>query len=273
MIPSPEEVHVRPAFVASVVASLLVAPVPAAAQFRLFEPCSADAARLCAEVPAGEGRLVRCLAGRWADLSPDCRSDLGKVEAAVTPAVAPVRVTNAPVPVTEAPVQLAPPAPPAPQPAPPRNAVEVCKPDLDRFCKGGDRTLGVASECLMDHRQELEHDCRIEVEKGLQKVGDYIRACGADAMAFCADVPQREGPVLKCLAGRRADISPGCRALVESAEARLTAFVEACRTDIARRCGAQEHGGGRALICVGEHRAEVSQACREAFDQVGNWDE
>jgi Cysteine rich repeat len=48
--------------------------------------CMADRSRLCADVPPGGGRIVRCLAARSQDLSAVCRSHMEKARDALVAA-------------------------------------------------------------------------------------------------------------------------------------------------------------------------------------------
>ena len=43
-------------------------------------PCSADATRLCADVPAGHGAKMKCLNEHEADLGPECKERLAAVK-------------------------------------------------------------------------------------------------------------------------------------------------------------------------------------------------
>jgi hypothetical protein len=76
------------------VSALLVAAAPSVAADPVVPPsdpgkqpgggrmqaCRADAQRLCANVEQGGGRKLICLESHKADLAPDCRDALAKVE-------------------------------------------------------------------------------------------------------------------------------------------------------------------------------------------------
>jgi len=51
-------------------------------------PCQADAARLCAEVPAGHGAKMKCLNDHEADLGPECKERMESVKARMKQLVA-----------------------------------------------------------------------------------------------------------------------------------------------------------------------------------------
>jgi hypothetical protein len=43
-------------------------------------PCNADAAKLCADVPAGHGAKMKCLNEHEADLGPECKERIAAVK-------------------------------------------------------------------------------------------------------------------------------------------------------------------------------------------------
>lgn len=55
------------------------APAPPAPRAKMA--CRPDVQRLCADVQPGGGRIVACLKGHSADLSPDCSTALATMEA------------------------------------------------------------------------------------------------------------------------------------------------------------------------------------------------
>lgn len=228
---------------ALVAVALSAAWMPLAAQADSYESCRSASVQCCARVVPGEGRLLQCLLVHWADLPDPCRAELGAVEASVTPPV---------------------PARPGP--------VDACKADLDRHCSGQQPSLRVFSECLFEHLDELAPECRAEVEKGYQKVREFMRACGTDALVFCGDVHQSQSTVLKCLAGNRESVAAECRDWIEDTESKLLAFRNACAAEVASLCTSQDAGGGRSLICLAEHWSELSTGCREALERIGQLD-
>jgi len=49
------------------------------ARMQLTAACAGDIGKWCQQVPEGGGRILRCLRGRTADLSSDCRSALNRL--------------------------------------------------------------------------------------------------------------------------------------------------------------------------------------------------
>jgi hypothetical protein len=70
-----------PAFAAVALATLWFAAAASAAERSAMQACRADAQKLCAGVAPGGGRVVACLRANEAQLSADCKAQLGVAEA------------------------------------------------------------------------------------------------------------------------------------------------------------------------------------------------
>jgi hypothetical protein len=69
------------AFAAFALATAALGATAWAAERSALQACRADAQKLCAGVAPGGGRVVACLRGQEAQLSADCKAQLGVAEA------------------------------------------------------------------------------------------------------------------------------------------------------------------------------------------------
>ena len=85
-----------------------------------------------------------------------------------------------------------------------------------------------------------------------------------------------EGRLLACFYAHEDKLSGGCGWALYEGAARLEQFATAvthvanqCWDDLVEHCGEVEMGEGRVASCLLEHKAEVSEDCRRAIDDVG----
>jgi Golgi apparatus protein 1 len=102
------------------------------------------------------------------------------------------------------------------------------------------------------------------------------RPCQPDIQKLCKDVKVGQGRIRDCLAGHAAELSPGCKKMLDSKEGIFAAegksgggrhqgVLEACKTDLDKHCKGIEPGGGRLRDCLEKHKSEISDACKKAF--------
>ena len=91
-------------------------------------PCAPDAARLCADVQRGGGRIARCLRQHEDQLSPLCK---GRMDA--------MREEG-------------------------RELARACRDDVDKQCKGVQRVGGRIVQCLRMHESDLSPQCRARLD-------------------------------------------------------------------------------------------------------------
>ena len=135
------------------------------------EPCAADAARLCAGIPPGEGRIYYCLQSNWNDLSDGCKTLLDWSR---------------------------------------QRAREVgldCQADAFAWCQGVPPGKGRIFACLASHRQQVSSQC----QDALARVDYFVSACSGDAARLCPGMPPGQGAVLACLLTQRDRLSDPCR--------------------------------------------------------------
>lgn len=146
---------------------------------RAQDACRADAERLCAGIRPGEGRILACLHGSQAQLSPACKQQVGTVGAKV------------------------------------KEIGAACGDDVLQFCPnvktGGGRIL----KCLEANAASLSQTCQAMVQKAEEKSAEFKKSCGEDVKKFCASVPKGQGRILKCLQSKQAELAPACHALLK----------------------------------------------------------
>lgn len=151
---------------------LLSAALPAA-PVRAEEACADDAARVCAGVPPGEGRVYYCLRSNWNKLSEGCRKTLDWS------------------------VKVA------------RDVGLDCQADVFSWCQGVPAGKGRLFACLSSHREQLSSTC----QDALTRVEAFVAACSGDAARLCPGIPKGQGALLACLVTRRDELSAECRAV------------------------------------------------------------
>lgn len=114
-------------------------------------------------------------------------------------------------------------------------------------------------------------------EEGDQDIiGNVMTACEPEINAYCSQVTPGEGRLLACFYAFEDKLSGRCEYALYEAAAQLEQFAAAvthlaveCMDDIETYCARVELGEGRVATCLLDHKAEVSQACRQAIDDVG----
>jgi Golgi apparatus protein 1 len=113
------------------------------------------------------------------------------------------------------------------------------------------------------------------VDKMLDQVGKLEKSCAKDIKKYCRTVTPGEGRMVYCMQAHEDKISPGCVYDVEQFVSDLHASTEvlkdavnACRTDIASKCGTVQPGKGRIAACLVSNKATVSKDCADAIQKV-----
>jgi len=139
------------------------------------EVCAADAARLCAGIPPGEGRIFYCLKANLDRLSDGCQAVVRWAE---------------------------------------ERAYDValdCQADIFAWCQGVPPGRGRVFSCLMSRRDSVSSQCR----DALTRVSAFASACGGDALRLCPGLTASQGAaVLVCLVARKDELSPQCQAVL-----------------------------------------------------------
>lgn len=143
--------------------------------------CRKAIAQVCGEIPAGEGRLQKCIDEHAKELAPACRTR--------TPDGAADKADRA-----------------AGKPA------AACQVDVQKHCTGVAPGEGRIRACLEEHRSTLTPDCLATLPKAPLRA--FSAACSEDLAKFCKDVQLGEGRGKRCLEDHVGELSPACRTAV-----------------------------------------------------------
>ena len=113
------------------------------------------------------------------------------------------------------------------------------------------------------------------VDRLLGQVAKLEKSCAKEIKKYCSTVTPGEGRTIYCMQAHEDKVSPACSydlqevvlALEASGEA-LKGAVNACRGDIASKCGTVQPGKGRIAACLVAAKANVSKDCAAAIDKV-----
>jgi len=92
----------------------------------------------------------------------------------------------------------------------------VCRDDVNRFCADAKGKRGEVPKCLRAKVDELDSDCRQELEDRDARLAERIAiaesACPTELQKFCTDEPDYNK--VPCLRKHEAELSEGCRAVM-----------------------------------------------------------
>ncbi|KAF8068299.1 GLG1 [Scenedesmus sp. PABB004] len=222
----------------------------------LADACHKDRATLCANVPPGDARVIRCLQTQRDKLSAVCRATLLSEEVRFSENI------DFQYPMKQA-----------------------CLGEIERFCKDIPHGNARVIRCLQDAKDEAGFGkaCASEVSRhAAESAKDYrlnyrlYTACKADVAASCKDACQLTegeicgGKVLACLSEHKETLkAPACAAEVGYLERMQLsdfrtdmALAEACRADVGKLCAKVEPGQGRVHACLRDNAAQLSPACK-----------
>jgi hypothetical protein len=97
------------------------------------------------------------------------------------------------------------------------------------------------------------------------------KSCQADKEKFCKDVQPGHGRVAVCLNEHVNDLSAACKNVVTKVAEHMNAPMEMhadCAADAQKLCSDVPAGMGRVGMCLGEHSAELSPACKKHVDEM-----
>jgi hypothetical protein len=106
-------------------------------------------------------------------------------------------------------------------------------------------------------------------------VETIAEGCAAEIENYCSQVTPGEGRLLACFFAHEDKLSGKCEFAMYNAAAELEhavnslAYVAAqCEKDILANCGDVAVGEGRVLDCLEANQESVSDACKQAVDEV-----
>jgi len=106
-------------------------------------------------------------------------------------------------------------------------------------------------------------------------IDGVIAGCETEIATYCSQVTPGEGRLLACFYAHEDKLSGQCEyalfvgaAQLEQFAAAVTHLAVACSDDLEKFCAEVELGEGRVGTCLLDHKAEVSDACRQAMDDV-----
>jgi len=103
-----------------------------------------------------------------------------------------------------------------------------------------------------------------------------MKACEPEIKTYCSQVTPGEGRLLACFYAHGDKVSARCEYALYEGVAALEQFTNAvtyvatsCHDDLIKYCADVEMGEGRVGTCLLEHKADVTEACRQAIDDTG----
>jgi hypothetical protein len=133
-----------------------------------------------------------------------------------------------------------------------------CAEDVAKLCPGVKPGGGRIAQCLQGKAEQISAACKARIEQAKE----VHEACMADAEKFCSDIPPGHGRVAVCVQQHEAELSPTCRTHLQKVRARFNEVKSACQDDARKFCTNVPPGRGRVAVCLHEHSAELSDACK-----------
>jgi|GEM_PF-5916487 len=219
----------------TITASALFLPKLLIAQ-KAEDACVEDAKKLCADIDAGQGKLLLCLIQNWEDLSEACKKTIQAFEA---------QTKGKPI-----------------------NPFEACRQELKQFCDADKPSLNALAVCLFRHKDKLTPGCKEVVKKARQTLDRFMHSCGTDTLLYCQDAPQTPAGVLKCLSAKREDLAQECKEWLDEIQGKFQKLQLSCEKEISELCTNEKQA---VLVCLGQKRDRVSEKCREALDDLADF--
>ncbi len=98
------------------------------------------------------------------------------------------------------------------------------------------------------------------------------RGCQIEIQNYCQSVTPGEGRILLCLAAHEDKIADECKwalfdlhQILAKAKPREEEIIQACSADIEAHCSSVTPGLGRTLLCLYDHKDDLSSSCDKAL--------
>ncbi|HSP99800.1 MAG TPA: cysteine rich repeat-containing protein [Candidatus Dormibacteraeota bacterium] len=98
----------------------------------------------------------------------------------------------------------------------------ACAFDVQKLCSDVNPGGGRVIACLHEHESALSPGCKEALSKKAPGAGakpapgGWFKSCEADVAKLCKDVPAGKGRVAQCLSSHSDQLSPTCKAALES---------------------------------------------------------
>jgi Cysteine rich repeat len=113
------------------------------------------------------------------------------------------------------------------------------------------------------------------VDRLIDQVAKLEKSCSKEIKKYCSTVTPGEGRTIYCMQAHEDKLSPGCSydlqevvLALQTSNETLKEAVNACRADIAAKCGTVQPGKGRIAACLVAEKASVSKDCANAIEKV-----
>jgi len=100
--------------------------------------------------------------------------------------------------------------------------IELCREDVQKFCKDIKPGEARIMRCLKEHHDQLSPACKAKGTEMSEKMKEMRKemgaemkesteACKADREKFCKDVKMGEGRIMDCMMSHKEELSPACK--------------------------------------------------------------
>jgi Cysteine rich repeat len=92
---------------------------------------------------------------------------------------------------------------------------DVCKADVQKFCKDVQPGGGQVAKCLAQHDADLSAPCKEGIAKMRERMKVVTAACQTDMQQLCKGVEPGGGRIAHCLKQNDSKLSQACRSAIE----------------------------------------------------------
>jgi Golgi apparatus protein 1 len=150
-------------------------------------------------------------------------------------------------------------------------ANDVCDQDVERYCKDVTPGQGRVRDCLTRNEALLSSACAAQWTPLKEEWSQVPAPCGPDANMLCGDILPGRGGIFACLRDHILELPEACQDALspnrslQGGSSDTHALEEPCIGDIRDFCQNVPSGEGRLVRCLEDHRAQISQRCRDVL--------
>lgn len=85
----------------------------------------------------------------------------------------------------------------------------ACRADVQNYCSQSKGSMQQATDCLLDHQQEISDTCYDALKQRLN-IQQGIKACKQDVDEYCHGIQAGGGRIVRCLMDHQKDVSDAC---------------------------------------------------------------